>query len=231
MKHYKHVLALVALLVFLSSSVFAQEELTSEEWEAEIARLSQEKADLSAELESLQASVNSLKEKKNSLQAFEDCQNEMYALVGASASDVEDYSAKVNALMADISSKKIEKAARQAELDALKMSKLSALPAFYDLVHGKMQKMLDAWVTTPTEVNYTVVRGDHLWGISKKKEHYGNGFAWPKIWNANRDKIKNPDLIYPAQVFTVPNLTEEESAKYDKLRSNYKPAPMQDPVQ
>ncbi|MCB0751141.1 MAG: hypothetical protein KDC52_06685, partial [Ignavibacteriae bacterium] len=66
MKHYKHVLALLALLVFLSSSVFAQEEMTSDEWEAEIARLSQEKADLSAELESLQSSVNSLKEKKNS---------------------------------------------------------------------------------------------------------------------------------------------------------------------
>ena len=227
MKHYKHVLALLALLVFLSSSVFAQEEMTSDEWEAEIARLSQEKADLSAELESLQSSVNSLKEKKNSLQAIEECQKEMYNLVGATPADVEAYNSKVNALMADISSKKPTKAERQAELDALKASKLSALPAFNDLVHGKLQKMLDAWQEAPTEIMYNVVRGDHLWGIAKKKDHYGNGFAWPKIYNANRDKIKNPDLIYPKQVLTVPNLTEEETAKYQKLKANYKPAPMQ----
>ncbi|MFZ1288823.1 MAG: LysM peptidoglycan-binding domain-containing protein [Melioribacteraceae bacterium] len=225
MRQFKSALALLALLVFLSTSVFAQEEMTSDEWEAEIARLTQEKADLSAELESLQASVNSLKEKKNSLQTFEDCQEEMYGLVGASKSDVEAYEAKINALMADISAKKPTKADRQAELDALKASKLSALPAFYDIVHGKLQKMLDAW--PPEEINYTVVKGDHLWGISKKSEHYGNGFAWPKIYNANRDKIKNPDLIYPKQEFTIPNLTEEETAKYNKLKANYKPAPMQ----
>ena len=93
MTQIKSLLALLALLVFLSTSVFAQEEMTSEEWEAEIARLTQEKSDLSAELESLQSSVNSLKDKKNSLQSYEDCQEEMYAMVGASKSDVAAYEA------------------------------------------------------------------------------------------------------------------------------------------
>lgn len=227
MNYYKQVLALLALLVFFSTSVLAQEEISTEEWEAEIARLSTEKTDLTAQLESLQAEVNALSEKKNSLQAFEDCQEEMYAMVGANASSVADYSSKVNALMADISAKKSPKADRQAELDALKASKLSALPAFYDLVHGKLQKMLDAWQEAPKEVMYEVVRGDHLWGIAKKKEHYGNGFAWPNIYNANRDQIKNPDLIYPKQVFKVPNLTQEETEKFNKIKANYKPAPME----
>ena len=228
MKYYKQALALLALLVFFSTSVIAQEEeITTEEWEAEIARLTQEKADLTKEIEGLQADVNALSEKKNSLQAFEDCQNEMYALVGADADAVADYSAKVNALMADISAKKPEKADRQAELDALKASKLSALPGFYDIVHGKLQKMLDAWVEAPKDIMYEVVRGDHLWGIAKKKDHYGNGHAWPMIYNANRDEIKNPDLIYPAQVFKVPNLSEEETEKYNKIKANYKPAPME----
>jgi uncharacterized protein YoxC len=214
MKYYKQTLALLALLVFFSTSVLAQEEeITSDEWEAEIARLSQEKADLTTEIEGLQAEVNALSEKKNSLQAYEDCQNEMYSLVGADADAVADYGSKVNALMADISSKKPEKADRQAELDALKASKLSALPGFYDIVHGKLQKMLDAWVEAPKEIMYNVVRGDHLWGISKKSEHYGNGHAWPNIYNANRDQIKNPDLIYPDQMFKIPNLTEDEAEK------------------
>jgi nucleoid-associated protein YgaU len=227
MKYYKQALALLALLVFFSTSVIAQEEITTDEWEAEIARLTEEKASLTQQIEGLQAEVNALAEKKNSLQAFEDCQNEMYALVGADADAVADYSAKVNGLMADISAKKAEKADRQAELDALKTSKLSALPGFYDLVHGKLQKMLDAWVVAPKDIDYTVVRGDHLWGIAKKDAHYGNGHAWPMIYNANRDQIKNPDLIYPAQVFKVPNLSDEEMAKYNKIKANYKPAPME----
>ena len=227
MKYYKQALALLALLVFFSTSVIAQEEISTDEWEAEIARLTEEKASLTQQIEGLQAEVNALAEKKNSLQAFEDCQNEMYSLVGADADDVADYSSKVNALMADISAKKADKEDRQAELDALKTSKLSALPGFYDLVHGKLQKMLDAWVVAPKAIDYTVVRGDHLWGIAKKGVHYGNGHAWPMIYNANRDQIKNPDLIYPAQVFKVPNLSDEEMAKYNKIKSNYKPAPME----
>ena len=227
MKYYKQTLALLALLVFFSTSVIAQEEISTDEWEAEIARLTEEKANLTEQIEGLQSDVNALVEKKNSLQAIEDCQNEMYALVGADADDVADYSSKVNALMADISAKKADKEDRQAELDALKTSKLSALPGFYDLVHGKLQKMLDAWVVAPKAIDYTVVRGDHLWGIAKKDAHYGNGHAWPMIYNANRDQIKNPDLIYPAQVFKVPNLSDDEMAKYNKIKSNYKPAPME----
>lgn len=227
MKYLKRILVLLALLAFFTSTVVAQEEMTSDEWEAEIARLTQEKADLTKEIESLQAEVNSLVEKKNSLQSYEDCQAENYGLVGATAADVAAFQKQVDELHAKIKSQTPEKEQRQAELDALKASKLSALPMFYDMVHNNLQKMLDAWQVAPKEVMYSVVKGDHLWGIAKKKEHYGNGFAWPKIYNANRDKIKNPDLIYPKQVFTVPNLTEEEANKYNKLRANYKPAPMQ----
>lgn len=49
---------------------------------------------------------------------------------------------------------------------------------------------------------YTVVRGDCLWNIAKK--FYGNGSQYTKIYNANKDKIKSPNLIYPGQVLTIP---------------------------
>jgi nucleoid-associated protein YgaU len=51
--------------------------------------------------------------------------------------------------------------------------------------------------------SYNVVRGDHLWGISSKPTIYGNPYQWPLIFKANRDKIKDADLIYPGQVFTI----------------------------
>ncbi len=49
---------------------------------------------------------------------------------------------------------------------------------------------------------YTVVKGDCLWSIAKK--FYGDGSKYGMIYNANKDKIKNPNLIYPGQVLLIP---------------------------
>lgn len=54
-------------------------------------------------------------------------------------------------------------------------------------------------VTTKT---YTIKKGDTLWAIAKK--YYGNGSQYTKIYNANKDKISNPNKIYPGQVIKIP---------------------------
>lgn len=56
--------------------------------------------------------------------------------------------------------------------------------------------------TAPTAKTYTVKKGDTLWAIAAK--YYGSGAQYNKIYNANTDKISNPNLIYPGQVFTIP---------------------------
>jgi hypothetical protein len=225
MEFKKYLISFVSILFLLSVSVFAQEEMTSDEWEAEMTRLKDKKESLTKEVSSLQNEVNNLK--STSLQSYEDCMNELYAMVGATKADVDNFRKAVNELDGKVRRKEGPKVDRQKDLDALKMNKISALPEFFDKVHNQMQRSLDSWVEEVKETNYTVVRGDHLWGIARKSEHYGNGFAWPMIYKANRDKIKNPDLIYPKQVFSIPKLSEEEKAKYDKVRKNYKPAPVQ----
>ena len=53
-----------------------------------------------------------------------------------------------------------------------------------------------------TNKTYTVKKGDCLWNIAKS--FYGNGSKYTVIYNANKDKIKNPNLIYPGQVLTIP---------------------------
>jgi nucleoid-associated protein YgaU len=50
--------------------------------------------------------------------------------------------------------------------------------------------------------NYTVKAGDTLSKIAK--EHLGDANAYMKIFEANRDKLSNPDLIKPGQVLTIP---------------------------
>jgi nucleoid-associated protein YgaU len=49
-----------------------------------------------------------------------------------------------------------------------------------------------------------VVRGDSLWNIARA--HYGDGMRHTVIFGANKDQIRNPDLIYPGQVFSIPDL-------------------------
>lgn len=49
---------------------------------------------------------------------------------------------------------------------------------------------------------YTVVKGDCLWRIAQS--HLGSGIRWGEIYEANRDQIRDPDLIYPDQVFEIP---------------------------
>lgn len=56
--------------------------------------------------------------------------------------------------------------------------------------------------TAPKAKTYTVKKGDTLWGIAKK--YYGDGAKYTRIYEANKGKIKNPNLIYPGQVFTIP---------------------------
>jgi len=221
----KYLISFFSILFLLSVTVIAQEEMTSDEWQAEMTRLKDKKESLTKEVTALQNEVNNLKATK--LQSYEDCVNELYSMVGATKADVDNFRKAVNELDGKVRRKEGPKADRQKDLDALKMNKISALPEFFDKVHNQMQRSLDSWVEEVKETMYTVVRGDHLWGIARKSEHYGNGFAWPMIYKANRDKIKNPDLIYPKQVFSIPKLSEEEKAKYDKVRKNYKPAPVQ----
>jgi nucleoid-associated protein YgaU len=48
----------------------------------------------------------------------------------------------------------------------------------------------------------TVQPGYTLWGIARA--NLGSGILYVKVFDANRDQIRNPDLIYPGQVFAVP---------------------------
>ena len=54
------------------------------------------------------------------------------------------------------------------------------------------------------ELNTAIVsRGDNLWRISKRI--YGEGLRYTVIFGANTPQIRNPDLIYPGQVFVLPS--------------------------
>jgi nucleoid-associated protein YgaU len=57
-------------------------------------------------------------------------------------------------------------------------------------------------IVVPNIDTKVVVRGDNLWRMSQ--ESYGNGERYTLIYGANRSKIRDPDLIYPGQIFVLP---------------------------
>lgn len=66
------------------------------------------------------------------------------------------------------------------------------------------QDVADAQPTLASTV--TVQPGSTLWAIAR--DRYGEGIAYVRVFNANKDLIRDPDLIYPGQVFTVPAAEE-----------------------
>jgi nucleoid-associated protein YgaU len=79
------------------------------------------------------------------------------------------------------------------------------LPDFSDVKSGSSSEaMSKAQAATRDEVTYTVKSGDSLSKIAKK--HYGDASKWKLIHEANRDLIKNPDLIHPGWVLKIPPL-------------------------
>lgn len=70
------------------------------------------------------------------------------------------------------------------------------------------------------EGSVIIRRGDNLWTISKRT--YGKGTRYTTIYLANREQIRNPDLIWPGQVFNMPKepLGEDEVKRQLEDRNN-----------
>lgn len=61
---------------------------------------------------------------------------------------------------------------------------------------------IEGGVETAKAHEVVIRRGDDLWSIAERL--YGTGDRYVAIYRANKKQIRNPDLIYPGQVFTLP---------------------------
>src|SRR5215211_1511535 len=64
-------------------------------------------------------------------------------------------------------------------------------------------------VVVPKIETTVVARGHNLWRISRIT--YGRGVRYPIIFDANRDQIRKPHLIYPGQIFVLPRVSDNEA--------------------
>jgi nucleoid-associated protein YgaU len=68
---------------------------------------------------------------------------------------------------------------------------------------------------------YTVKSGDNLWNIAKDGKVLDNPFLWPLIYKTNREKIKDPELIFPTQEFELP-ASFDDNTKKDAIGDAFK---------
>ena len=63
---------------------------------------------------------------------------------------------------------------------------------------------------TKVDASVIIRRGDSLWRISRRV--YGRGVRYSTIYLANKDKVRNPNRIWPGQVMMIPEKTSEGEA-------------------
>lgn len=73
------------------------------------------------------------------------------------------------------------------------------MPDFSDVASGASSTAAEPAVTFKT---YTIVSGDSLSKIAKRE--YGNANAWTRIFEANKDVIKDPNKIFPGKKIKIP---------------------------
>jgi hypothetical protein len=212
------------------------QEMTKEQWQQEMNKYTQMRNDLQGKLKTLQGDVtNKTKESTDLDVACEKCMNDLYALVGsdkekaaAYRSDLDATEAKAADLMrlsdADLMARSSEVADLDAKVKELWGNKLSLIPEFWDRLTALDNKVKSLKETLAKQVKtYTVGTWakdrDCLWNISKKPDIYDNAWLWPRIWQGNRDQIKDPDVIQKGQVLKIPKekeMTAEEKAAAKK---------------
>ena len=226
-------MSVILLVVAISVTAVAQQEMTKEDWQRQITELTAKRNDLQNKLNALKTEIENLKKTDaEKAAALKNCQDELASMVGQDDAPFNAHLDKIDARLNELSRLSNQDLyARSAELDsvqkwidAAKKNRLSKIDKNANRLTDQ-QNRLNALKRTLEQLiesgqamqTYTVGTWakdrDCLWNIAKKPKVYDNAFLWPKIWQGNRDQIKNPDVIQPGQKLKIPpkaELTREE---------------------
>jgi nucleoid-associated protein YgaU len=235
--------AILLLALFLTTSLSYSQtplppaskpdaELLKKEAEARILDFKSRVENLQSELKNLDDQVNAAKTELDQLKSqFKDCRKEILTLIGASESDLDAFRQKLGVIEGKVrqlkglsndalADRQNEVKALEEELNQLRANKISVIPEFYDKIIALAREIKGLYrekkITTYTVGTWAENR-DCLWNIAGKIEIYSDPLLWVKIWQNNTDKIKNPDIIFPGQVLTIPDkapkTTDEQKAE------------------
>ncbi len=214
------------LMLTFSVGVFAQQysydykNMKMDEYWAELSKWQKREADAQAAIAEQEAKIAQLKQQiADADQQEQNCWNDIYTMLETDKAGYDDFLQNAKNLESDLSSfvamspeeiynRRNELEQYKNRLAELRKDKRSLGPDPYQVLQRVENMIADAeQKATPAAAGrYEVQRGDYLWKIAKMPDIYGDPYAWMRIYTSNRDQIKNPDLIYPQQIFRIPRV-------------------------
>ncbi len=215
------------------------EQLTKDEADVRIKQFREAVTGLEAQLKQGEDKFAATTKKLADLQkAAADCDSAFYALVNASKADVAAFRQRLGVLEGKVrelkalsddalaeKDKQDQVRALENELNAMRKEKIALLPEFYDKIIFLAKEIKGLYREKKTST-YTVgtwaENRECLWNISARNEIYDDAFLWPKIWVANKNIIRNPDIIYPGQEFVIPAKADKTSEEMKAERKYWR---------
>ena len=209
----------LALVIGLSSVAQAQEDkMTREEYVAQMADLQQRETAAQQQIEALNGQIDDLNGQINACDlAIADLNDQIGMLVDATGTQIDAFGNRLDAIIGQLEGllslapevliqRRGEAMALAAEVEEMKGNKISAIPEMAEKIAqiDSLLGQIKARIAQPVTIDYTVERGDNLWNIAKKEDLYDDPYMWPRIYRANREEIKDPDMIFPEQTLAVP---------------------------
>lgn len=179
-------------------------ELNQEQWELVRDHFAVEAIKMLARIDTLSYEIDSLKQVLVMIDNY-DCEEELFAIVGATKEQVSDYRIKLDEAESLVSNNIAPNDPVSRIFAELNNSKIKCLPEFNERVSAlkkKLETVTYTEVQNADEDFYEVVYGDVLTGISLK--FFGTVNKWRLIWENNRSEIEDPDYIYPGQILKIP---------------------------
>jgi len=219
MPNFKTIVSLTLLLLLAGSvSGFAADRLKYDDYQSRLYGLQNREKAAMQSIETEKARIEELRQQIEELNAqIAAVWDELFAILNTTREEYDAFLDEIAAMEARV--RALEQMAPQAlleqvdEISALEKRviemkktsfvKISAVEKRLNDLATRIERLKNA-IPRPRQDLYTVIRGDYLWRISGKKDIFGDPWKWMRIYSANRDQIKNPDLIYPDQRLMVP---------------------------
>ncbi|TDI86563.1 MAG: LysM peptidoglycan-binding domain-containing protein [Caldithrix sp.] len=209
------VCSLVALVAMPGQAV--AQEMTMKEYKIQVQQQADREQAANNEIAKCDAEIANLKSQIADIDGqITATWGEIYSAIGVTEADVNAYRDRLNGLERDLNAmgalspedlwqRRKEINGIEVQLEEAKNDKIYVLSEMKDKVAALEGKIAQLRAKMPKGMydEYTVNRGDYLWRISRSSDVYGDPMQWVRIYSYNRDQIKDPDLIYPDQIFKI----------------------------
>jgi len=250
MKYLSSIFVLVAL--FVTIPIFAQDpppdcnateaqmkakQYTKEQGDNCIKEWEQKVKELQERLNALNSSIGSLnKNLTDANSALQTSNDEIAQLLNATQRQIEEFGQRLGVLEgktramkgmndAQLAEKYEDVKALENDVNTMRGEKIALYPSYFNRIIDLARDIRSLYRTKPTK-DYVVGTWaddrDCLWNIAGKAEIYNDALLWPKVWQANTEIIRNPDIILPGQRLTLPAAAPKTSDEMKAERAYWK---------